>query len=191
MIITRISTTGKLSNPEPGDRHTVKFSRECGFTLLELIIVCALAAIFLTLSIPTLRNTLLNNELDSATRKIIGTVKELRNLAVREHAPYLLHFELGEGRIWYEADDGGKTGKDEDSPEKSSIQLPEDVKLDEVLFSSREKENLGSATLWISSKGYMDQTTVYLSDSESRKVTIIFSPFSGAARVYDEYVTTL
>lgn len=153
--------------------------------MLELIIVCALAAIFLTLSMPTLRNTLLNNELDSATRKIIGTVKELRNLAVREHAPYLLHFELGEGRIWYEADDGEKT---EDMSKNRSIQLPDDVKLDEIIFSSEEKESLNSATLWISDKGYMDQTTVYLSDSESRKVTIIFSPFSGSARVYDEYV---
>ena len=106
MIITLISITGKLNNPAPWCQHAGKFSRERGFTLLELIVVCALAAIFLTLTIPTLRNTLLNDELDSATRKITGTVKELRNLAVREHAPYLLHFELGEGRIWYEADDG-------------------------------------------------------------------------------------
>lgn len=185
MIITLISITGKLNNPAPWCQHAVKFSRERGFTLLELIIVCALAAIFLTLSIPALRNTLLNDELNSATRKITGTVKELRNLAVREHAPYLLHFELGEGRIWYEADDGEKT---EDMSEKRSIKLPEGVKLDEVIFSSQEKENLGSATLWISNKGYMDQTTVYLSDTENRKVTIIFSPFSGSARVYDEYV---
>ena len=136
---------------------------------------------------PALRNTLLDNELDSATRKIVGTVRELRNLAVREHAPYLLHFELGEGRIWYEADDGEKK---DDMPENRSIKLPEDVKLDEVIFSSQEKTSLNSATLWISSKGYMDQTTLYLSDSENSKVTIIFSPFSGSAQVYDEYVQT-
>ncbi len=187
MKITLISIIGKLSNPGLGRPNTVKFSRESGFTLLELIIVCALAGIFLTLSMPTLRNTLLNDELNSATRKIIGTVKELRNLAVREHASYLLHFELGEGRLWYEADDGEKT---EDMAENRSIQLPEGVKLDEVLFSSQEKnkEKLSSATLWISNKGYMDQTAVYLSNSESRKVTIIFSPFSGSAQVYDEYV---
>jgi len=185
MIQTLISITGKLNKSVLQRRQNLQFSRERGFTLLELIIVCALAAIFLTLSLPALRNTLLDNELDSATRKIIGTVKELRNLAVREHAPYLLHFELGEGRLWYEADDGEKT---EDVAENRSLQLPEDVKLDEVIFSSREKKSLNSATLWISNKGYMDQTTVYLSDSESRKMTIIFSPFSGSAQIYDEHV---
>jgi prepilin-type N-terminal cleavage/methylation domain-containing protein len=189
MMIMLISITGKLNNPVPGCRHVKKLSRECGFTLLELIIVCALAAIFLTLSMPALRNTLLNNDLDSATRKIIGTVKELRNLAVREHASYLLHFELGEGRIWYEADEVDNNEKTEEISAGRSIQLPVDIKLDEVVFSSQTKESLGSATLWISNKGYMDQTTVYLSDSESRKVTIIFSPFSGSARVYDEFVT--
>lgn len=182
---TLISITGKLNSSGTAYRRNSRFSRERGFTLLELIIVCALAAIFLTLSLPALRNNLLNDELDSATRKIIGTVKELRNLAVRKHAPYLLHFELGEGRIWYEADDGKKT---DDAAENRSLQIPEDVNLDEVIFSSQEKESLNSATLWISSKGYMDQTAVYLSDSESRKVTIFFSPFSGSAQVYDEYV---
>ena len=185
MIQTLISITGKLNNSVSEYRHNLQFSRERGFTLLELIIVCALAAIFLTLSIPALRNNLLNDELDSATRKIVGTVKELRNLAVREHAPYLLHFELGEGRIWYEADDGETT---DDMAENRSLLLPEGIKLDEVVFSSQKKASLNSATLWISNKGYMDQTAVYLSDSESRKVTIIFSPFSGSARVYDEYV---
>jgi len=161
-------------------------SREHGFTLLELIIVCALAAIFMALSLPTLRNTLLANELDSATRKIIATVRELRNLAVRGHTPYLLHFELGEGRIWYEADDGNES---EDMAENRSFQLPEDIKLDEVIFSSQGKKSLNSATLWISNKGYMDQTTIHLSDSENRKATIVISPFSGSAQVYDEYVS--
>jgi prepilin-type N-terminal cleavage/methylation domain-containing protein len=185
MITTLISITGKLSNSTVKYRYAVKSSRERGFTLLELLIVCALAAIFLGLSIPTLRNTLLDNDLDSATRKIVGTVKELRNLAVREHAPYLLHFELGEGRLWYEADDGEKT---EDVSDNRSIELPEDVMIEEVVFSSREKESLEAATLWISEKGYMDQTTVHLSDNGREKVTIIFSPFSGSARIYDEYV---
>lgn len=186
---TLISITGKLNNHTVAGRKNADTSfTERGFTLLELIVVCALAAIFLTLSIPALRNTLLNDELDSATRQIIGTVKELRNLAVREHAAYLLHFELGEGRIWYEADEADETEKTLDMADNSGIQLPEKVKLEEVIFSSQQKSTLNSATLWISNKGYMDQTAVYLSDGEDRKVTIFFSPFSGSARVYDEYV---
>ncbi len=184
-IKTLISTTGKLIKRLPGNHNSWQLSGERGFTLLELIIVCALAAIFLTLSIPALRNSLINDELDSATRQIIGTVKELRNLAVREHAPYLLHFELGEGRIWYEVDDPEETTE---ISEQNSFNLPEDVQLEEVIFSSQNRESLGSATLWISKRGYMDQTAVYLSDGKDRKVTIVFSPFSGSARVYDEYV---
>lgn len=159
--------------------------------MIELLIVCGLIAVFLGLSLPTLRNTLTDDELGSATRKIIGYVKELRILAVREHTPYLLHFELDEGRLWYEADSSQEYSSLEEDAElaaKNSIELPESITIDEVIFSSKESESLNSATLWINKQGYMDHTVVHLGDDKNGKVSIVFSPFSGSARVYDDYV---
>ncbi len=164
---------------------------EAGFTLMELIIVCVIISLVLTISIPTLRNSLYTNELTSTARKIIGTVKELRTLAVREHKPYLLHFDIDKNYIWYEPDDGldfddGLDIFDEEAP--TGLQFPSDIRIEDVHAHSQGKISLGSVVLWVSKRGYMDQTAVHLSDSDDARLTLFFSPFSGSAKVYDDYV---
>lgn len=158
---------------------------EAGFTLMELIIVCTLAGLLLSISIPTLRNTLVINKLDTAARKIIGTVKELRHKAVRDHKAYVLHFDLGQQQYWYELD--GKKNPFNEEPETLS-KLPEGIAIRDVQTASQGTQNSGKVSLWISSKGYMDQTMVHLSDDDGKTLTLSFSPFSGSARVYEEYV---
>ncbi len=159
---------------------------EAGFTLMELIIVCVLVSLVLTISIPTLRNSLYTNELNSTARKIVGTVKELRNLAVRKQKSYLLHFDIDANRIWYELDDEEKDTLEE-KPE-TGIEFPDGVTLKDVQSHSQGKKGLGSLTIWVSKRGYMDQTVVHLSDEDDKDLTLFFSPFSGSAKVYDEYV---
>jgi len=160
-----------------------RYDGESGFTLIELIIVCSLMGLLLSLTIPTLRNNLVTNQLDTSARKIIGTVKELRNMAVRDHKPYLLHFDLDSQNYWYEAD--GTVNPLNEEPETIS-EIPEGVTLRDVHAHSQGQQNSGRVTLWISSKGYMDQTVLHLSDDEGQVLSLFFSPFSGAARVYRE-----
>ncbi len=152
---------------------------------MELIIVSTLAVLFLSISIPTLRNSIYTNELDSTARKIVGTVQELRNLAVREHKAYLLHFDMNENRIWYEPD--GTIDPFGDDPEPGT-RLPGGVEFQEIQTHSQGSVNQGTVTLWISKQGYMDQTVVYLKEGNNKNVSLFFSPFAGSARVYDEYV---
>jgi prepilin-type N-terminal cleavage/methylation domain-containing protein len=188
---TQISTIGKSNNLSPlKTPHCHELSgngcsSEAGFTLMELIIVIVLIAIVLTISIPTLRNSLYTNELNSTTRKIIGTVKELRNLAIREQQPYELHFDLDSNSIWYKADDGKDIVEDED---KRILEFPSDIILKEVQTHSQGMKSLGTMILWISKRGYMDQTVVHLSDGDDKEITLFFSPFSGSAKVYEDYV---
>jgi prepilin-type N-terminal cleavage/methylation domain-containing protein len=188
---TQTSTTGKLNNLSPLKKphcHDLSgngCSSEAGFTLMELIVVIVLIAIVLTISLPTLRNSLYTNELNSTARKIIGTVKELRNLAIREQQPYELHFDLDSNSIWYKADDGKDIVEDED---KRILEFPSDIILKEVQTHSQGMKSLGTMILWISKRGYMDQTVVHLSDGDDKEITLFFSPFSGSAKVYEDYV---
>ena len=189
--ITKISITGKSNNHYGAcmalHRNTFKHScgGETGFTLMELIIVCTLAGLFLSISIPTLRNNLYVNQLDTTARKIMGTVQELRNLAVRDHKAYLLHFDIGESEYWHEADDTINPFGDEP---KTVSSLPEGVRFSDVQTHFQGTNTSGVVTLWISKQGYMDQTVVHLSDDGGKSLTLMFSPFSGSARVYDDYV---
>lgn len=154
---------------------------------MELIVVCTLVGIFLTLTLPNLKESLYADDLDTAVRKIIGTVRELRNRAIRDYKPYWLHFEMDKGRIWYEPDDG-QAEFSSDSPGKTALVLPEQVRLKEVRLHSQETINDDVVSLWISQQGYMDRMVVSVSDTKNRQRTIMFSPFSGSARVDDRYV---
>ncbi len=157
-----------------------------GFTLMELVVVCMLIAFFLSLSIPTLRNSLVTDQLESTARKIIGMVKELRNQAVRDNKAYFLHIELDEKRIWYEAD--AATTTLERKKEEKGIEFPEDITLEDVTTHSQGAKATGTVTIWISKRGYMDQTAMHLSEGGDNRLTLFFSPFSGAAKVYDGFV---
>jgi general secretion pathway protein H len=42
--------------------------------------------------------------------------------------------------------------------------------------------------LYFSKKGYIDKTAIHLRDDDGRDMTIILSPFMGAARIFDSYV---
>jgi len=189
-VKTRISTTGKSNKPaalrlyHPKSMST-NTGDAPGFTLMELIIVCSLVGLLLTIAIPSLKNTLITNQLDSTARKLIGTVKELRNRAVREHKAYLLHFEISENGIWYEEDNTLNVFGN--SP-TNMTRLPEEVRMAGVQMRQAGEVANDKATLWISKKGYMDELAVYLRDEDGREKTLFFSPFSGSARLYDEYV---
>ena len=192
-VTTQISIIGKLSKfgvlrlQQQTVGRKVR-SAEAGFTLMELIVVCILTALFLTVAVPTLRNTLYVNELDASARKIVGTVQELRHLAVREHKAYLLHFDLDEHRLWHEPD--GTLDPFAEEP-KTGLKLPDGIRFRSVVPHSGNAESRGKTTLWVTKQGYMDQTLVHLSDSDGNTLTLFFSPFSGSARVYDGYVEDL
>lgn len=94
-----------------------------GFTLLELIVVCTLIGIMLTISVPSLRSAFSTNPLKSTARQVVGVINEVRQTAVRNQEPYHLYISQLENRIWYEkAEDEKKDAieDDSDTPEKES-----------------------------------------------------------------------
>lgn len=73
----------------------------CGFTLLELIIVLVLIGLLMVVTVPTLRNTLIDDPLRSSARKLIGYIGVIRGRAVREQQSYLVYIDLDQNRLWY------------------------------------------------------------------------------------------
>ena len=58
-----------------------------GFTLIELVVVIFLIGIVLSLTYPRIQDALLRDRLKTAARRMIGTIKEIKNNAVREQGP--------------------------------------------------------------------------------------------------------
>lgn len=160
-----------------------------GFTLLELVVVCALIGIMLSLSIPSLRKTFFSDPLKTTARRLIGLVNGVRELAVREQQPYLLHINQGEKRIWYEKKDKKDTKDEKDNMEdgkrhKKELRFPESVTLSAV-WMGKDDSLQDQTTLWITKQGYMMQTIIQIEDEAGNNLKVQFFPFLDSAVIVD------
>ncbi len=171
-----------------------------GFSLLDLIVVCALIGVMLSLSIPSLRMAFFADPLKSSARKVIGLVNGVRELAVRHQRPYLLHIDEIEKRIWFEMDhdiddQGNKTqakknqllkkkaidsllsdNQDKKNLREREIRLPETVKIAGVMMAGEDSAQ-EQTVIWVTKQGYMKQTSVRLEDDGGKGINIRFFPF--------------
>ncbi len=166
----------------PVNRNRCHIGEEA-FTLLELLVVCTLISIMLAVTVPTMRDTVFTDPLRVSTRKIIGTVKGLRERAIREQQEIELNYNIGEGRLWYEENVQNQNIEQK----KTEIELPDSVKIVEVWTKTEGRIYFGSSVLWISKQGYMDKTVITLGDDDETTVSIIISPFLGSFKVVDNY----
>ena len=71
-----------------------------GFTLIELTIVIFIAGLMLSITVPVVRETLLHDNLKTASRKLVATITWLRNKSVSEYQDYDLLFDLEKGKYF-------------------------------------------------------------------------------------------
>lgn len=188
--IFRVSTHHHSNSSSIYQRFYGLTRQKRGFTLLELIIVCALIGIMLTISVPSLRSTFFTNPLKSSARKVVGIINEVRQKAVRNQEPYKLHISQLENRIWYEKAEAENedTIEDElDTSSKKELQLPDTVNLSKVWLQSSGVLSENKTTLWISKKGYMEQAAILLSDEFDNSLSVQLNPFTDPIAVTDEF----
>ena len=159
---------------------------DSGFTLLELIIVCALMGFLLAVSVPAFRDTLLDDPLRSGGRKMIGYIQGVREKSVREQQPYLLFFDIDGRRVYHltESDAGAES---HDLTGKNILELPENVKIADVWSKRFGTVNSGVPELWISRQGYIDRSVIHLESKDGETVSLVLETFLPKIYVKDDY----
>jgi len=157
-----------------------------GFTFIELTVVIVLIGLTLTLAVPRLRYAMLTDDLKGTVRRMVGTVRSLRNEAIREQKLYALHFDLEANRLWINSED--MTDEERMEANKKAFQLPDGVRVLDVWRRGKGKMSAGEVAIRFTKKGYMEESVIHLGAEDGRQFTLIFSPFIGRVKLLEEYI---
>jgi general secretion pathway protein H len=148
-------------------------------------VVVLLIGMMLLLSVPRVRDVLLNDYLKVATRQIVGAAREMRSEAIREQVDYLLHLDLAEPGFWtYSAD---TTAEKRAELRKGAVRFPEGIRIADVRQPPVPRKTDGEVTIRFFRKGYVAPTVIRLV-KEERTFTLVFNPFLDTVTVYEKAV---
>jgi Tfp pilus assembly protein FimT len=157
-----------------------------GYTFIELTVVIFLIGLTLVLTVPRFRYAMLTDDLKTTVRRMVGTIRSLRNEAVRRHMVHTLHFDLELNRFWTESADMTDEGRA--LAYERAFRLPQRVRMLDVWSKERGKEVDGKATIYFNRKGYIEQSAIHLAAEDGREFTLELSPFLGKVKVFEKYV---
>ncbi|WP_457576461.1 pilus assembly FimT family protein [Desulfomarina sp.] len=157
-----------------------------GFTLIEMIVVLALISTMLFIGLPPFRDIFFDAGLKSTSRKVIGFVNGVRELAARERLSYFLYIDMTAQSLWFTEDqeDSGKGIKNE--PQEKLV-LPDGVRIFEVQTEGSGQFSEGEKKIWINQKGYMEQMVLHLKDRNEKIFSLYFQPFLENVTVHEKY----
>ncbi|MBU1565924.1 MAG: prepilin-type N-terminal cleavage/methylation domain-containing protein [Proteobacteria bacterium] len=169
-----------------GDKQAIRFGHKSlagkGFSLVELLVVCALISIMVSLSIPALRDSLFSDPLKSTARKTIGLVNGVRELALRTQQPYFLYINRLENRLWYDRDLKTEDGEHEVT---GHLRIPKSVRIEEIILAGKDVTAMEQVAVWITRQGYMHETSIGFADDAGHTLTLKFLPFVDSVQITD------
>ena len=169
-----------------GIRRSMISIRCKGYTFIELTVVIFLIGLTLALTVPRFRYAMLTDELKATVRRMVGTVRSLRNEAIREQSIYALHFDLESHRFWIESADMTDEGRK--LAYERAFQLPQGVRIVDVWSREKGKKADGEAIVHFTKKGYIEHSVIHLAGDDDRNFTLEFSPFLGKIKVFEKYI---
>lgn len=157
-----------------------------GYTFIELTVVVLLIGLMMALTLPRFRYAILTDNLKTATRRLVGTIKTIRSEAVREQQNFILRFDLDSNRFWLES--VAMTEEERSISQEKAPSLPRGVRILDIWFKGKGKKMAGVTGIRFSKKGYVQQSLIHLSSEDGRRFTLVLSPFMGKVQVLEGYV---
>jgi prepilin-type N-terminal cleavage/methylation domain-containing protein len=157
-----------------------------GFTLIELIVVMALLSIMLTFSIPRFHEALFLDDTKTSSRWIIGKVRSLKEMSIRNQKQYVLHIDLDTQRVW--ESDESMSAEDLESAALNAHALPGDIKILDVEFPSAGRLASGRADITFYKAGYTDKALIHMKEGDN-PFSFLIEPFLTKVKLLEKYAT--
>jgi Tfp pilus assembly protein FimT len=176
-------TAGNWSKPRV---YCSTFHKGRAYTLVELTVVIFLIGLVLALTVPRIQHGLFSDDLKAASRRMIGTVRTLRDNAVRDQKAYMLHFDMALNRFWVSWD--AMTAEERAEARQNASALPGGIRVVDVYYKGTGKKDVGDAAIRFTKQGYVQQAVIHLGANDGRTYSLVLSPFLGTVKTYDRYV---
>ena len=185
-------------------------SNSKGLTLIEIIVVMAIIAIFTVIALPRFQNKL-SLHIKKHARMLSGTIRFLYTQAALKNVTYRLHYDFAnqtysvekssdavrltstddsktnwndEGSLTQEKKTGPKFTEDKELLKKP-VQLQKSIKFKDIKTElSKDPITEGHAYTHFFPSGYVEQTRIRLESETGDIYTIIVEPLTGRAKVY-------
>jgi prepilin-type N-terminal cleavage/methylation domain-containing protein len=159
--------------------------RNNGFTLLELVVVLFIIALFSTIAIPRLQFFISYGDTDKAARQIQGMVRYLVGLATAHRDTYRLNYDFRDGVCWVTRSANEGDYVEEKEVLLRPVHLPDGVRFYDIV-TPRGIIKEGTAYTQFGPTGWIESTMIHL---EGRNViSMKLLPLTGEIRVFEGYV---
>ncbi len=158
---------------------------ERGFTLLEVSVAIFLVALFTFIVVPSVM-LVGEDRLASAARRLAGAVKYHYNEAALSGLRHRLQIDLDTGRYGF-AVFKPKGDRLELTPVGKRRQLPDGVRIRDIVIAGRGMLSSGETGVDIFPVGWIEETTIHLEQDEDRVLTLHVIPLTGIVEVYEGY----
>lgn len=145
--------------------------KRTAFTLVEMLVVLAIIAMLLGISLPFTSGFGKGLRIKTAARAILGTLRVARSNAITYREKYSVIFDVDAGEYWIEDSDGRIFEKKRRLPRSIEFRVPDDEEADPVTFEDDEVVfyTTGSA------KGTSGSIIITDRQGASRNISIIAS----------------
>ncbi len=145
----------------------------------------ALLSIVLVITIPRFHNVLVADSSGKTSRWLIGTIKALRESALRQQKRYTLHIDMDAGRLW--TSDASMTEEAILEAASTGYILPDDVRLLDVEFPVNGTVSAGRVDIFFYPRGYSDPALIHMNREDSLTLTYVIEPFLSELGIYETY----
>jgi len=161
------------------------FSHQKGFTLLELILVMVIIAVSMGLVLPRLPD-IAGMKIDRGARKIGMIIKLTRERAVALRRYYRLEIDFDASTLT--ASYFGPENIYVEDEDLRVLELPESVRITDIVTAGGGKDAEGSAWIHFSPKGMIEPSAIHLTDNSDQVKTVQPGVLNGSIRIEDGYV---